>query len=79
MKYKVPLKVDSDPKVSHTSVYICCLDDHYIHSALSYYRDVIPLQGMRKCEVFYREALRLRPNYTAAWTNLGLVLLNTGM
>ncbi len=36
------------------------------------------MQGVRKCELFYREALRIRPNYTAAWTNLGLVLLNTG-
>ena len=33
---------------------------------------------MRACERSYREAIRLRPHYAAAWTNLGLVLLNTG-
>ncbi|XP_064394194.1 protein O-mannosyl-transferase Tmtc2-like isoform X2 [Halichondria panicea] len=33
--------------------------------------------GQRRCELFYHEALRLRPNYTAAWTNLGLVMINT--
>ncbi len=37
------------------------------------------MQGQRKCELFYQEALRLRPNYTAAWTNLGLVMINTGI
>jgi hypothetical protein len=37
------------------------------------------LQGLRKCEQFYRQAIQLRPHYTAAWTNLGLVLLNTGL
>jgi len=35
-------------------------------------------QGNRTCEAFYRMAVQLRPQYTAAWTNLGLVLLNTG-
>lgn len=35
-------------------------------------------QGLLACEKHYREALRLRPQYVAAWENLGLVLLNTG-
>lgn len=35
-------------------------------------------QGLLACEKYYREALRLRPHYVAAWENLGLVLLNTG-
>lgn len=34
-------------------------------------------QGLLSCENHYREALRLRPHYVAAWENLGLVLLNT--
>ncbi|XP_065178329.1 protein O-mannosyl-transferase TMTC4-like [Sycon ciliatum] len=33
-------------------------------------------QGQRACELHFREAIRLRPNYTSAWTNLGLVILN---
>ena len=36
------------------------------------------LKGKRRCEQYYREAIKLRPNYTLAWTNLGLVLFNTG-
>jgi hypothetical protein len=35
-------------------------------------------QGDRRCEMFYRNAIRLKPNYASAWTNLGLVLVNTG-
>ena len=36
-----------------------------------------PFQGLLSCEKHYREALRLRPHFVAAWENLGLVLLNT--
>ena len=36
------------------------------------------LQGQRKCEVYYREAIRIRPHYVAAWNNLGFVILNMG-
>jgi hypothetical protein len=39
--------------------------------------NVLANKGLRKCEQFYRQAIQLRPHYTAAWTNLGLVLLNT--
>jgi len=38
---------------------------------------IFTLQGLLSCEDHYREALRLRPHYVAAWENLGLVLLNT--
>lgn len=38
---------------------------------------LFPSQGLLSCEDHYREALRLRPHYVAAWENLGLVLLNT--
>ena len=37
------------------------------------------LQGDRRCELSYREAIRLRPQYSSAWANLGLVLINTGL
>ncbi|KAL9965732.1 hypothetical protein ACROYT_G029574 [Oculina patagonica] len=39
--------------------------------------NVIAKKGLLSCEGHYREALRLRPHYVAAWENLGLVLLNT--
>ena len=35
-------------------------------------------QGDRRCEKFYRNAIKLRPQYSSAWANLGLVLINTG-
>jgi tetratricopeptide (TPR) repeat protein len=35
-------------------------------------------KGNRSCEEFYKEALRLKPDYTLALVNLGLVYLNTG-
>ncbi|XP_065886596.1 protein O-mannosyl-transferase TMTC4-like isoform X2 [Dysidea avara] len=38
--------------------------------------NVLAQKGQRRCEVYYREALHLRPHYIAAWNNLGLVLLN---
>ncbi|XP_022788676.1 transmembrane and TPR repeat-containing protein 2-like isoform X2 [Stylophora pistillata] len=40
--------------------------------------NVLAKKGLMACERYYREALRLRPHYVAAWENLGLVLLNTG-
>ena len=52
---------------AHTHIHMLILTDAHTHT-----------QGNRRCELFYRQALQLRPNYTAAWTNLGLVLLNTG-
>lgn len=39
--------------------------------------NVLAKKGLLACEKHYREALRLRPHYVAAWENLGLVLLNT--
>eukprot|EP00118_Oscarella_pearsei_P008648 m.45784 g.45784 ORF g.45784 m.45784 type:complete len:778 (+) comp33634_c0_seq6:121-2454(+) len=39
--------------------------------------NVLAQKGLRICEKSYREAIQLRPHYAAAWTNLGLVLLNT--
>ncbi|XP_065840870.1 protein O-mannosyl-transferase TMTC2-like [Oscarella lobularis] len=45
-----------------------------VHLTLGNY---LAQNGLRACERSYREAIRLRPHYAAAWTNLGLVLLNT--
>ena len=45
---------------------------------LAFIMDFFFHQGLLACEKHYREALRLRPHYVAAWENLGLVLLNTG-
>ena len=46
---------------------------------LDHFCSFLPLfsQGDYQCEYYYREALRINPNYTMAWSNLGLVLLNT--
>ena len=33
-------------------------------------------KGLTICEKYYREAIELRPNYEAAWSNLGFVLFN---
>ncbi|KAI6657531.1 hypothetical protein LOD99_275 [Oopsacas minuta] len=33
-------------------------------------------KGMTICEKYYRKALELRPNYEAAWSNIGFILFN---
>ena len=63
---------------THTHTHTCT----YAHTHTLVYSHALShahtMQGNLRCELFYRQAIQLRPNYTAAWTNLGLVLLNTG-